>query len=76
MKKYPTYLSIGNWLFIHIEANKFETNPVGGEIPNNLYMVNDLCFDLSKNLRTYESLIKYGCTEPDKKEIIRLLNLQ
>ncbi len=79
MKKYPKYLSIGNWLFIHIEADSFinNDNPVGGKIPDNLYMAHTsysgINLNLSRNLRTYEGLIEYGCTEPSKEEIIRLL---
>lgn len=27
--KYPKFLSIGNWLFIHIGIDNFDTHPVG-----------------------------------------------
>lgn len=81
MKKYPTYLSVGNWLFVHIEPDWFANrdNPVGGSIPNNLYIVSasdsGISMNISKDLRTYEGLIEYGCTEPDKNELIRLLGI-
>lgn len=77
--KYPKYLSIGNWLFIHIVPDWFtqKDHPVGGSIPENLYAA---CFtysgmdiNLSRDLRTYEGLIEYGATEPDDKELLRLI---
>lgn len=75
--KYPKYLSKGNWLFVHIEADPFEKNPVGGAIPNNLYIdcfgYGGVEFNLNKRLRTYEGLIEYGATEPDDKELLRLI---
>lgn len=75
---YPKFLSIGNWLFIHIGVDNFDTHPVGGPIPNNLYIANPsysgIDLNLSKNLRTYEGLIEYGCTEPSKEELMRLLS--
>lgn len=75
--KYPQYLAIGNWLFMRLVPDVFtqRENPVGGPIPENLYIV--LCsfrgFDLSKDLRTYESLIAKGATEPSDVELLRLL---
>ena len=73
--KYPDYLSIGNWLFQHLKKDDFETRPVGGPIPENLYVSLSRwrAIDLSKDLRTYEGLIEAGATEPDDKELLRLL---
>ena len=74
--KYPKFLSIGNWLFKHIEPDWFAQNdkPVGGAIPENLYIVANLDdYNFGKHLRTYEGLIAYGCTEPDDKELLRLI---
>lgn len=72
---YPKYLSIGNWLFTHIEPDWFYQNdkPVGGSIPENLYITVNNQLNLSRDLRTYEGLIKYGCTVPDDKELLRLM---
>ena len=54
--KYPKFLSIGNWLFVHISPNPWEENPFGGAVPANLYAC---CFtyggielNLSRDLRT------------------------
>ena len=75
--KYPKYLSIGNWLFKYLEPDPFvqRNGPIGGPIPENLYYVvfTYRAMNFSKDLRTYESLIEYGCTEPDDKELLRLL---
>lgn len=75
--KYPKYLSVGNWLFKHLEPDWFaqKDNPVGGPIPENLYYAHHdfRALDLSRDLRTYEGLIEYGCTEPDDKELLRLI---
>lgn len=73
--KYPKYLSIGNWLFIHLQKDVFEDYTVGGPIPENLYYVYSTfrTLNLSKDLRTYEGLIAYGCTEPDDEELLRLI---
>lgn len=73
--KYPKFLSIGNWLFIHIEKDSFESHTVGGPIPENLYYAyhSFKALDLSNDLRTYEGLIEYGATEPDDKELLRLI---
>lgn len=73
--KYPQYLSIGNWLFQHLKKDEFETSPVGGPIPENLYisLSSWRALNLSKDLRTYEGLIANGATEPDDKELLRLL---
>ena len=70
---YPKYLSRGNWLFKHIEPDFFaqREGPVGGPIPENLYIVVGK-WDLSKHLRTYEGLIAYGAIEPDDAELLRL----
>lgn len=72
---YPKYLSIGNWLFKHIEPDWFAQNdrPVGGSIPENLYyaVFDDLV--LSKHLRTYEGIIADGGQVPDDKELLRLI---
>lgn len=77
MKNYPKYLSIGNWLFKHIDPDWFcqHDKPVGGPIPENLYcaVCSFRALDLSKDLRTYENLINYGCKEPDDKELLRLI---
>lgn len=75
--KYPKYLSVGNWLFIHLQKDGFEDHTVGGPCPENLYYAHHYfrSLDLSRDLRTYEGLIEYGCTEPDEKEIIRLLHI-
>lgn len=75
--KYPKYLSIGNWLFVHLQKDGFDNHTVGGPIPENLYYVcpNFRALNLSTDLRTYEGLVKYGCTEPDKKELLRLLDI-
>ena len=72
---YPKYLSIGNWLFKHIEPDWFyqKDRPVGGNIPENLYIDFNDQLNLSRDLRTYEGLVAYGCTEPDEKELLRLL---
>lgn len=80
MKKYPKYLSKGNWLFAHIAIDSFaqQDRPVGGAIPENLYFTcnsfRGIELNLSRDLRTYEGLIADGCTEPDDKELIRLLH--
>lgn len=75
--KYPKYLSVGNWLFKHIEPDFFvqKDRPVGGPIPENLYhsVHSFRAVNLSEDLRTYEGLIAYGCTEPDDKELLRLI---
>ena len=73
--KYPKYLSIGNWLFKHIEPDWFVQNdrPVGGPLPENLYISYRGQLNISRDLRTYEGLIKYGCTEPDEKELLKLI---
>ena len=72
--KYPKYLSVGNWLFKHVEPDFWaqKDHPVGGPIPENLYIAVFGTLDLSRHLRTYEGLIAYGCTEPDDKELLRL----
>ena len=73
--KYPQYLSVGNWLFMHLKKDDFTDITVGGPIPENLYIVHSWyrAPDLSKDLRTYEGLIAYGATEPDDKELLRLI---
>ena len=75
--KYPKYLSIGNWLFIHIAPDTFDKHPIGGAIPENLYIVgpfyDGLYLSLQKHLRTYEGLIADGATKPDDKELLRLI---
>lgn len=79
--KYPKYLSVGNWLFTHISVDKYaqHDHSVGGAIPENLYIAcidyDGIALNLSKSLRTYEGLIAYGCTEPDNKELVRLLHI-
>ena len=75
MEKYPDYLSVGNWLFQHLKKDSFNDSSVGGPIPENLYISLSKwrAIDLSKDLRTYEGLIAYGATEPDDKELLRLL---
>lgn len=72
---YPTYLSIGNWLFKYLEPDWFyqKDRPVGGPIPENLYYDCSNSLNLSRDLRTYEGLIAYGCTVPDDKELLRLI---
>lgn len=76
---YPKYLSIGNWLFVHIETDFFiqKDKPVGDPIPENLYVdatgYHGISINLSKDLRTYEGLIAYGCTEPSDSELLRLI---
>lgn len=73
--KYPKYLAIGNCLFKHLEPDWFVQydKPVGGPIPENLYYYCHEEMNFSKDLRTYEGLIAYGCTEPDDKELLRLI---
>ena len=75
--EYPKYLSIENWLFIHIAPETFDNHPVGGAIPENLYIVgpfyDGLYLNLQKHLRTYEGLIAAGATEPDDEELLRLI---
>lgn len=73
--KYPQFLSIGNWLFEHLKKDDFTDCSVGGPIPENLYIAvhSFRAPDLSKDLRTYEGLIEYGATEPDDKELLRLI---
>lgn len=73
--KYPKYLSVGNWLFMHLEKDHFMSDKVGGAFPENLYVVYPRyeAINLSRDLRTYEGLIEYGCTEPDDKELLRLV---
>jgi hypothetical protein len=73
--KYPQYLSVGNWLFMHLKKDDFIDTTVGGPIPENLYVSISTyrALDLSKDLRTYEGLIAYGATEPDDKELLRLI---
>lgn len=73
--RYPKYLKIGNWLFKHIEPDWFyqHDNPVGGPIPKDLYLAVSKQLNISRDLRTYEGLMKYGCTEPDDQELLRLL---
>ena len=73
--KYPNYLSIGNWLFQHLKTDEFESHPVGGSIPDNLYISLSgwRAINLSKDLRTYEGLIANGATEPNDEELLRLL---
>lgn len=75
--KYPKYLSVGNWLFIHLQKDVFEVHTVGGPIPENLYYAHHdfRALNLATDLRTYEGLIEYGCTEPDKEELLRLLKI-
>ena len=75
--KYPKFLSIGNWLFVHISPNPWEKNPFGGAVPANLYAC---CFtyggielNLSRDLRTYDNLVAVGATEPDDEELLRLI---
>lgn len=72
---YPKYLSVGNWLFIHLQKDGFDNRTVGGPIPENLYYAHHSfrALNLSTDLRTYEGLIAYGCTEPDDKELLRLI---
>lgn len=74
---YPKYLSIGNCLYIHIAPNRWENNPFGGPVPANLYIdcltYGGIELNLSRDLRTYEGLIAVGATEPDDKELIRLI---
>lgn len=73
--KYPKYLSVGNWLFKHIEPDWFcqKDRPVGGLIPENLYLVFGRDLNISRDLRTYEGLTAYGCTEPSDEELLRLI---
>lgn len=75
--KYPKFLKIGNWLFIHISVDPFEKHSVGGNLPENLYTCcfgyDGLELNLNKHLRVYEDLIKNGATEPDDKELLRLI---
>lgn len=73
--KYPKYLSVGNWLFKHLDPDWFYQNdkPVGGPIPENLYIAVSGQLDLSRDLRTYEGLIAYGCTMPSDEELLRLV---
>ena len=73
--KYPQYLSVGNWLFMHLKKDDFTDITVGGPIPENLYVSISTyrAINLSKDLRTYEGLIAYGATEPDDKELLRLI---
>ena len=73
--KYPDYLSVGNWLFKHLKKSNFEDHTIGGPIPENLYISIDSwrAPDLSRDLRTYEGLIASGATEPDDKELLRLI---
>ena len=73
--KYPKYLSVGNWLFKHIEPDWFyqKDRPVGGPIPENLYLAFGRDLNISRDLRTYEGLIAYGCTKPSDEELLRLL---
>lgn len=72
---YPKYLSVGNWLFIHLQKDEFERHTVGGPCPENLYCVYPRfrALNLSTDLRTYEGLIASGATEPDDKELLRLI---
>lgn len=73
--KYPQFLTIGNWLFEHIEPNSFYDIKVGGERPTNIYIVRHgfQAIDLSTGLRTYEGLIENDATEPTDKELLRLI---
>ena len=76
--EYPRYLSIGNWLFTHIENDHYYDVSVGGPRPENLYMVLSRyhSLDLGCDLRTYEGLIASGATEPSKEELLRLLDIK
>lgn len=73
--KYPKYLSIGYWLFKHIEPELFinKDNPVGGPVPENLYLAVFDSINISKHLRTYEGLIEHGAKEPSDKELLGLI---
>lgn len=74
--EYPKYLSIRNWLFMHIEKDAFfSKTPVGGAFPENIYCVYPRfeAINLATGLRTYEGLIASGATEPDDKELLRLI---
>lgn len=72
---YPKYLKIGNWLFKHLEPDWFyqKDRPVGGQIPENLYYAVNGQLNLSRDLRTYEGLIAYGCTIPSDEELLCLI---
>ena len=75
--KYPKFLSIGNWLFVHISPNPWEKNPFGGAVPANLYAhwitYDGIELNLSRDLRTYDNLVAAGAAEPDDKELLRLI---
>ena len=73
--KYPKYLKIGNWLFMHIRKSAFaDKNPVGGPIPENIYIALGWSApNLSEDLRTYEGLIGDGAEVPSDEELLRLL---
>ena len=62
---------------MHIAPDTFDRYPVGGAIPENLYIVgpfyDGLYLNLQKHLRTYEGLIADGATEPNDKELLRLI---
>ena len=62
---------------MHIAPDTFDKYPVGGAIPENLYIVgpfyDGLYLNLQKHLRTYEGLIADGATEPNDKELLRLI---
>lgn len=73
---YPKYLKIGNWLFKHIEPDWFMQmdGPVGGPIPENLYLAIGRNLNITRDLRTYEGIIAYGHYEiPDDTELLRLI---
>ena len=72
---YPKYLSIGNWLFKHLSPELFINNSyvVGGKVPENLYYAFSNDLNPSRDLRTYEGSIASGATEPDDKELLRLI---
>ena len=75
---YPNYLKIGNWLFKHIKPDPFmqKDSPVGGPIPENLYLAVSSFggnLNLTRDLRTYEGLMSYGCSVPSDEELLRLV---
>ena len=74
--EYPRYLSIGSWLFTHIETHKGDC--VGGPRPQGLYMVTSTwhSLNLGTDLRTYEGLIADGAKEPSGEELIKLLDIK
>lgn len=73
---YPKYLSIGNWLFMHIEKDVFSSKtPVGGAFPENIYCVYPRfeAINLATGLRTYEGIIGDGGKVPSDEELLRLI---